>query len=235
MYKLFIMKKLIVLALCAALQAATATAQDGEAKVPFNGVITDAANLAVRKAHVYTTDPGKYAVSDKKGRFGLTNVRPDDTLHVVVKKKTYVIPVDGRKSALIILTDKGEYTAQENKEIADMGYGFVKRREILNATSNITGEELVKTGKTNLMEALQGKVAGLYIGTPDQTGESSHVSIRGLSSNNPQPPLYIIDGTIVDTLSGIDLHSIDYVEVLKDSNMYGSRGGSGAIVVHTKK
>ena len=74
----------------------TAAAAD-ENRVPFNGLILDSAMKPVSKVKVYINDPNYFARSDKKGRFGLTNVQPTDTIILEVPKMPKVrIPVEGR-------------------------------------------------------------------------------------------------------------------------------------------
>lgn len=199
------------------------------AEVPFNGMIFDSQLHPVKGAKIYVDNPNRYAVSDKEGRFGLTDVQPDDTLHVKVKRRKdpYVIPVEGRKSIKIALADEGVRT-QEDKELVDIGYGFVKKREITQPRNGITGETLVRTGQKDILSALQGRVPGLDI-TP------RGVTIRGTKSFMlSSEPLYIVDGVIVSDFNGINLYDVDYVEVMKDGSIYGSRGANGAIIVHTK-
>lgn len=197
---------------------------------PFNGLIYDAQGHPLKNAKVYVKDSRIYATSDKNGKFGLTNVQPDDTIHVLVKKRKfpYSIPVEGRKSMKIFLADENPRVEQD-EELVNFGYGFVKRREYTGTSRGISGEELLRTGRNDIMSALTGKVAGLYI-TP------SGVNIRGegslILSNEP---LYIVDGNIVANFNGINIHDVDYVEVLKDASIYGSRGANGAILVFTKR
>lgn len=60
--------------------------------------------------------------------------------------------------------------------------------------------------------------------------------IRGRNTlTGPTTPLFIIDGVVVDSLDFVNLYDVDYVEVLKDATIYGSRGANGVIIVHTKK
>lgn len=209
-------------------------AQESES-TPFNGIITDVAGTPIKSARIYVKDLHKYATTDKKGRFGLTDVKSDDTLHVIVKKQKYLIPVDGKKSIKLRLADQLNYQAEEDQALVDIGYGFVKRREHTGASVGISGDELRKTGKVDLLDALQGKVAGLNISNASTFGATPSVNIRGIGTNTDQiAPLYIVDGTKVDSFSGLNMQMIDYVEVIKDANIYGIEGANGAIVVHTK-
>ena len=68
------------------------------------------------------------------------------------------------------------------------------------AVQEVGGEELSNSRETNIVNALNGKVAGVQIsGTPSTIGGSSRITIRGANSflGNNQP-LFVIDGVPVD-------------------------------------
>ena len=226
------MKRLIV---ALALLPLAAIAQNGGQGVPFNGVIVDINNEPVKRARVYVSDATHYALTDRQGRFGLTDVKPTDTLHVKYHGDLYAIPVGGLKSIRIRLADQTQYMAESDDYIASIGFEYVKKRERSTAGSEITGEELVRTGRDDLLDALQGLVPSLRI-SKGGFGEGATANIRNSTSiNGPTEALYIVDGVIVESLFGISVHTVDHVEILKDANIYGARGGNGAIVVYTKR
>lgn len=203
--------------------------------IPFNGIVTDMTGAPLKGARVYISSPNYSSRTDKKGRFGLTNVGVDDTLHVLYKKVEYMIPVQGRKSIRIHLGDQLTPDAQEDMDLVNWGYGFVKRRESLDVSNGISGEDLVRTGKSTVLEALTGLVPGLNIG-PTQMGQDPKVTIRGINSLNlPLTPLYLVDGVEVESLSFVNVYDVDHVEVLKDASIYGARGANGAILVTTRR
>ncbi len=203
--------------------------------VPFNGLVTDVMGNPLRNVKVYVVSDHIYSRSDKKGRFGLTDVQPNDTLHLRYKKLYYAIPVDGRKSITIKLGDQIDPVAHEDEELVNWGYGYVKKRESLEVSNGISGEELIHMGQTNLLAALQGRVPGLNIG-PSYMGQDPKVTMRGINSiNAPQTPLYIVDGVEVESLEFINVYDVDRVEVLKEASIYGVRGSNGAIIVTTKR
>ncbi len=194
--------------------------------VPFNGVVTDMLDQPLKGVTIWVENENKYSKSDKKGRFGLTNVQATDTLHLRYRKIRYNIPVQGKKSIRIRLGDQLE--VHEDETLVNLGYGYVKQRERLIPTSGISGEDLVKTGKTNLLEALTGKLAGVQI-----TG--GRVIIRGVGTNSDHTdPLFIVDGMIVPSLDYVMVNTVDHVEVLKDASIYGAQGANGAILVTLK-
>lgn len=197
--------------------------------VPFNGVVADLLGQPLKGAKVWVVNPDYYTTTDKKGKFGLTNVQTTDTLHVKYKKQLYLIPVDTMKSVRIRLGDELKYEVRQDEEIVNFGYGFVKRRESCNSTTGISGEVLVRTGKIDLMEALQGLVPGLTI-------INGKAIIRGLATiYGSSDPLLMVDGVEVESLSYVNVYSVDRVEVLKDANLYGAKGANGAILVTTKR
>lgn len=201
---------------------------------PFNGIIEDNNGNPIAKAKIWTHNPASFATSDKKGRFGLSEVQSDDTLNVKIKKDVYRIAVAGRSAVKIIIADTGHSSVFDEPEIADQGYGFVKRRERITASSGITGAQLRSTGQTSILKALVGLVPGLEI-TPSPSG-GYQVTIRGVHSLiSSSEPLYIVDGVIVSSLDGFNIHDVQQVEVLKDGTIYGSRGANGAIIVTMKR
>ena len=197
--------------------------------VPFNGVVADLLGQPLKGARVWVVDPNYYTTTDKKGKFGLTNVQPTDTLHIKYKKQLYLIPVDTMKSVRVRLGDELKFDVQQDEELVNTGFGFVKRRESCNSSTGISGDVLVRTGRTDVLEALQGLVPGLSI-------VNGKAVIRGLATINGSPdPLFLVDGVEVESLSFVNVYVVDRVEVLKDANMYGVKGANGAILVTTKR
>ena len=225
--------KPIGLFLLTCLFALPLSAQEG---VPFNGLITDANGKGISNVKVsLLSGTEKYTRTNRKGRFGLTNVQANDTLKLVWKKETYTIPVEGRKSLKIVWQSHNKVQANEDQQIVDFGYGFVKRREFTGFSSGISGDELRRSGATTILGALQGRIAGLNITTSSAPGGEENVIIHGQKSfYASSTPLFVVDGVIVDDLSTVSIYDVDYVEVMKEASIYGSRGANGAILVRTK-
>jgi outer membrane receptor for Fe3+-dicitrate len=80
-------------------------------------------------------------------------------------------------------------------EVVVVGYGTQRRRDITGSVASVKGDLFKSQPITNPTEALQGRVAGVDIvkssGAPDARPS---IIIRGLSSLNQPPPLYIVDG-----------------------------------------
>jgi len=209
-----------------------ADAQNKEQGQPFNCVVTDLLGNPLKKVRGYLRTPEVYATSDKKGRIGFSSVSDNDTIHLVYNKEIYLVPVQGRKGLRIKLGDQLTALTENDDHLVDLGYGFVKRREHTRSSSGITREDLLRTGQTDLMAALRSRVPGLSISNASP-GEKSNVHIRGISSNGNCEPLYLIDGMQVSQLDNVMVQDVEYVEVIKDANIYGAQGANGVISVHT--
>jgi len=126
-------------------------------------------------------------------------------------------------------------------EMVVVGYGSIKKRNVLGAISKVEGNELNKLPVADVAQSLQGRVAGVQVtqntGAP---GEGVAVRIRGIGSiNSSNDPLYIVDGIpISDALNLISPGDIENITVLKDASaaaIYGSRASNGIVLITTKK
>ena len=224
------MKRLLLI-LLAGLYALSTTAQEF---VPFNGLLLDGAAKPIKNARIWVKSEDKYAKTDKKGRFGLSNVAADDTLKVRWEKATYYIPVEGKRSMQIRILENMEYNAEESVKLLDYGASYVRQREYVGFNSQITGDELMRTGCTDILSALSGLIPGLNVSENPEDGTYT-VNIRNTSGMTGNPtPLYIVDEVEVKSIDHIQLNQVAYVVVMKDAAIYGVRGGNGAIVVRTK-
>lgn len=116
-------------------------------------------------------------------------------------------------------------------DTVNVGYGEISADANNYAVSKLKVDKKAAVTYTNMYDYLRGRVPGLSVSS------TGFITIRGISSNNPQPPLILVDGVETSDISGIDPNMVSSVEVLKDasSSIYGVRGGSGVILITTKK
>lgn len=126
-------------------------------------------------------------------------------------------------------------------EVIVVAYGEQKKSSFTGSAGVVDSKSLEKRQVNNVMDALQGNVAGLqsfqYSGSPDANPE---FRIRGFSSLNAgNDPLIVLDGVPYDgNWNSINPNDVASITVLKDaaSNaLYGARGANGVIIVTTKK
>jgi TonB-linked SusC/RagA family outer membrane protein len=110
------------------------------------------------------------------------------------------------------------------KEFQKLGY----------SQSVINGDDLTEARDANPLQSMEGKVAGLSIGSSSEFFGAPTVVLRG-----SQDILYVIDGEPVESNTyDFNADDIDTYTILKGPNaaaLYGFRGINGAIIITTKK
>jgi len=94
-----------------------------------------------------------------------------------------------------------EHTRQQLTEVVVTALGIKKERKSLGySVTEIKGEELTKAREVNMLNSLEGKVAGLNVSAiSGGPGASSNVLIRGVSSlGQTNQPLYVINGVPIE-------------------------------------
>jgi len=159
-----------------------------------------------------------------------------------------------------------EESATALNEVVITGLGTsIKRSNLANAVSTISGKELVgTTGQTTVDGALYGKLPGVNIvSSSGAPGGGIAMRLRGISSiNGNNQPLFIVDGVYINNveipsglrfasganrgneenssnrLADIDPNDIENIEVLKGASaaaIYGTRANAGVVIITTKR
>lgn len=217
----------------AALAAGAASPLEAVApQARVTGLIQDANGEPVIGANVSTLDGKSGTVTDLDGRFSL-DVPAGTQLRV-----SYIGYVSQQLKAAnnMKVTLKEDY--QDLEETVVIGYGTVKKRDLTGAVASVKSEDILKTPTTNVMEALQGQVAGFDITrTGGEIGAKMNMTLRGNRSiYGDNSPLFIIDG-LEGSFDELNPNDIASVEVLKDASstaIYGAAGANGVIIITTK-
>lgn len=205
----------------------TLASAQNEAGIPFNGSITSLDGRGIR-ARVIVENSDKQTYSDGKGRFGLTDIEPDDVLLFVARRDTLRVAVDGKQSLRIIWAREGDhYEAEEDEDLVNFGYGYVKRRESTEFTSGISGDRLRATGCTNIVDAIM-------ICYPALTMINGELCLRSVNSARGSSAVLILCDGVETRPETINPNDVKSVEILKGANMYGFRGVNGVVLITTK-
>ncbi len=150
---------------------------------------------------------------------------------------------------------------QDLSEVVVTALGIRKEKKALTyAVQTLQSGAIVESQQPNIVNSLQGKIAGVMINNSSGApGAASVIMIRGgtsLSGNNQ--PLFVVDGIPIDNSApigggvglgaqntnnsnrGIDINpeDIESLTVLKGpaaAVLYGLRASEGAIIITTKK
>ena len=131
-------------------------------------------------------------------------------------------------------------------EVIVVGYGTAKKvGTVIGSVATVSSEKIAEKPVINVMDALQGQVAGLQVftnsGDPGDKSMRSSSYLRGVGSLSAgTEPLYVLDGSPVSSeiMSMMNPNDFASVTVLKDASatsIYGSRAANGVIYITTKR
>lgn len=226
----------------------------------ISGVVTGDDNAPLTGVTVTVTGTNRITQTNAAGRFTI-NARSGQTL-----KFSYVGFVDreltvGNSDVINVSLQPGDNSMGE---VVVTAMGIRKEKKALGySVQEIKSEELLRNKDANIINSLNGKIAGVNVtnsgGAP---GSSASIIIRGGTSlERDNQPLFVIDGMPMDNSTGqgdnsafdgsvnlsttnsnraMDLNpeDIESITVLKGpaaAALYGLRAAAGAVVITTKK
>jgi TonB-linked SusC/RagA family outer membrane protein len=228
------------------------------------GTVTDATtnetlpgvNVIIKNSTTGTsTDPfGNYSISAAPGQVLIFSSLGYATREVTV----------GAGNRISVGLDPDVQMIEDVVITSEFGMKRVSRA-VGSSVQNVRASDIVESGRDNFITALQGRVAGMNVGTTSGApGASTNVVLRSITSiSGNNQPLYVVDGipmnnSTFDPLSMADaganfsvrnldfssrgndfnMQDIESVTVLKGAAaaaLYGSDASNGAIIITTKK
>lgn len=194
-------------------------------------------------------------VTDIDGNYTVRVAEGDNALiFSYVGYRTVRVLVEGRST--INLSMQPEIGLLD--DVVVTAFGIERERRALGYTiQDVGAQEIMSSGANNLLNALQGQVAGVQINRGGGgAGQGSQIFIRGFTSLDPNAdnqPLFVVDGVPIsnETIEStgrvrgmsnraidIDPNDIASVTVLRSAPataLYGVRASNGAIIITTKK
>ena len=139
-------------------------------------------------------------------------------------------------------------------EIVVTGYAVERKKDLLGAVAVLDLKDVDDSGNSNILQSMQGRVAGVNVDLSGDPGQGARIRIRGTSTlGKLTDPLYIVDGVPVQTfvtnengstvpqtwgISWLNPNDIASVQVLKDASsasIYGARASNGVVIITTKQ
>ncbi|MES2774844.1 MAG: SusC/RagA family TonB-linked outer membrane protein [Bacteroidota bacterium] len=203
----------------------------------ITGVVTGKTGKAPLPGVTVSTK-GRSVTTDESGKFSILAAAGDilSFSYVGMKPVTATISATGQA-----ITIEMEEAIREEEQVVVVGYTSQRKKDLTGAVAVVDMTPVKNNSSGNTMQALQGRVAGLYIekdGSPN--GSNGRILIRGANTLGNNDPLYVIDGiptTRPEVFQNMDPSSIASVQVLKDASaesIYGARASNGVIIVTTK-
>ncbi|MFK8298883.1 carboxypeptidase-like regulatory domain-containing protein, partial [Capnocytophaga cynodegmi] len=221
-----------------------------------SGTVTDASGVPLPGVSVLVKGTSIGVATDFDGNFEV-NVPEDKTelLFSYIGFKEQTIKVSKSQSGLKIVLQE-DVMELEGTVVTALG---IKRQEkaLSYNVQQVKSDELTKVKETNIVNSLNGKVAGVNIQrSASGIGGATKVVMRGLKSlDGNNGVLYVIDGvpmfnrqkdgagafsrpsggeSIAD-LNSEDVESINVLTGPSAAALYGSEAANGVILINTKK
>jgi iron complex outermembrane receptor protein len=217
------------------------TSDKGE---PLSGVTVKVKNAPTSVA---TNNNGEYKIIVPNGGILIFSFIGYEVMEITVNKRE-----------IINVTLQVQNTGLN--EVVVVGYGTSKKSDLTGSVGSVKAKDFNKGITVAPEQLIQGKVAGLQIGSNNGAPASeTTVRIRGANSLRAgDQPLFVVDGVPLDgrntqpsvgaptlgstpgsnPLSFLNSNDIESIDVLKDASataIYGSRGANGVIIITTKK
>ena len=241
----------LLMVLCATTTLAQERTVSGVVTSAENGEALPGVNVVLKNTTIGT-------VTDIEGNYRLNVPEEGGTLtFTFIGLESKEVEIGNQSTIDVVLSED----AQQLSEVVVTALGIERdERSLGYAVQEIEGETLNQVSETNVVNSLQGRVAGVQInGNTGGLGGSSRILIRGANSVAGQnQPLFVVDGIPLDNSNfnttnqqrgaggydygnaaqDIDPNNIESVSVLKGASaaaLYGNRAANGVIIITTKK
>jgi TonB-linked SusC/RagA family outer membrane protein len=222
-----------------------------------SGKVSDESGATLPGASVSIKDTKLSTITDVDGNFVISLPATAKTLvFSYLGMEAQEVTIGNRIVFNIVLSSKSNTL----NDVVIVGYGAIKRTDLTGSVASIGREDLIKDAPTNILQALQGKIAGVNV-TQSDGAPGAGISIRIRGSNSflgGTEPLYVIDGvpfnnnssgstplsigddekSTLNALSFVNTNDIETIDILKDASataIYGSRGANGVVLITTRK
>jgi TonB-linked SusC/RagA family outer membrane protein len=220
----------------------------------ITGIVSDEKGVPLSGASVLQKGTTNGTSTDERGSYTLT---------VTGVSPVLVFSYAGRQSQEMAVGTGTIYNVSLGSsgamsEVIVTALGIRKEKRSLGYTvQSVNAEDLTVNHQSNVVNALQGKVAGVTISsTGGAPGQGARIQIRGINSldaGRNNQPIFIVDGVEVDnstfTTGGGDTRGmtnraadinpddIESISVLRGgaaTALYGIRAANGAVLITTK-
>ncbi|MDO7171658.1 SusC/RagA family TonB-linked outer membrane protein [Mariniflexile sp. AS56] len=220
------------------------------AQSKVSGVVADSQNIPIPGVNVVVKGTSNGAATDFDGNYQISAKSGDVLVFSYLGFKSQEVTYKGQATLNVKMQ---EDTAQLN-EVVVIGYGSVKRSDLTGAVASLSSENITEQKKTDIGQAIQGKVAGVDVrALSNKPGAPLSIKIRGNTSitntnagrdgisddldDDLSKPLYVVDGIFFEDINALNPADIQQLDILKDASataIYGARGANGVVIITTK-
>lgn len=215
----------------------------------LSGRVVDKEGRAIPGVNISTGDKTQGAVSDIDGNFAFASPLKHGTLlnFTSIGMKPQHIVYGGESTLKIVMVED----VNELEAVVVTGVVNKKRESFTGSASTFTADELKAVGTQNVISSLKTLdpafnvlESGEFGSDPNRMpdieirGKSSLISTRDELAEDPNQPLFILDGfeSSLEAIYNLDMNRVASITILKDAAstaIYGSKASNGVVVVET--
>ena len=233
------------------------TAPEDDKGRRIEGKVTDKDKMPLPGVTVLVKGTKLGVVNDTAGKFQLTlPLEKEVTLQFsFIGMKTQEVKIKDYKPLSIVLEEE----ATEVEEVVVNGIFQRKAGSFTGSALTMKGEDLKRVSNSNVFASLKNLDPSLMIFDNLEFGSdpnkmptmalrgktafdlgSDDIDLKGSYANDPNAPLFILDGfeASVQKIADLDMNRVESLTILKDASakaIYGSKAANGVIVIETKK
>ncbi|HUX59566.1 MAG TPA: TonB-dependent receptor plug domain-containing protein [Bacteroidales bacterium] len=211
-------------------------AQKSTKKNTISGFVTDENQNPIPGARILIDNKNTNSITDNKGYYKI-KVRLDSKLISIftVLNGLSENPINGRTTIDFIIkvprkSQNAVKTNKENDEKVNVGQGTQNKKDLLTPVGKVDIEGRENTSYQSIYDMIR-RVPGVIVSDKNITIQGA-TSSYGFSSQ----PLFVVDGTVVNSIDNISPQTVKSIEILKgpSASIYGSRGANGVILITLK-
>lgn len=225
----------------------------GGGKRVLSGVVKDEEGMPLPGAAVYMKErKDVHTVTDINGNYALELPQEGGAVtfsYIGMKPFVHVVKKGNQSLAFDVILESDT----KMEEVVVTGIFTRKKESFTGSAATYTKKELENVGTTNVLQALKTVDPAFAVLDDTEFGSDPNrlpnINIRGKSSmigtrdeleNDPNQPLFILDGfeSSLSAINDLDINRIESITILKDAAstaIYGSKAANGVVVVETVK
>jgi TonB-dependent SusC/RagA subfamily outer membrane receptor len=228
--------KIFLLILLPLLFTGSITAQKSSNKITITGTVLDRNENPVVSAMIMVDGVKTSSMTDSKGVYKIKVKRNAVKIGILSLISGFIEEsIEGRteinfKFSTSAVNQPPDQTVVKGEEGVDMGYNYVRKKDITSPVNVIDGTKKKYTSYRSISEMITREASGVKYNGSNYIIQDSKDFFGTVSA------LLVLDGTYVDTFDGVSPTSVESITVLKGTSaaMYGSRGYGGVIVIKTR-
>ncbi|WP_421941266.1 SusC/RagA family TonB-linked outer membrane protein [Pedobacter sp.] len=217
-------------------------ASNNAQRFTIHGMVNDSTGVYLPGTTVRQKGTNNIVNVDRNGHFAITVDESNPILQFsYLGYETKEVKYNKTVTASVVVVTLSS-SAGLLSEVQVTGYQNIAKVNSPAAATTIDNKILNENINTDLLSALEGRVAGLLYRKNPTGSDSDQPVLRGIatiSATTASGPLLVIDGLPTEfSLEDINPYDIESVTVLKDAaaaSIYGARAANGIIVLTTKK